>query len=273
MDEILTIQQCILIPDPRSGFEIVARSDGFDSTWDETALRMAANFGKAPLNHPEALFVQPFVRHGMAIVRVLNRQFHFMILSQRLYDGLGDPYLVTQHFSIPLDERGNLPTLHWPDEAVPSRNVEELHAILKASGDDMSLLLGGTQALVDGSRLLILSEIPRPDLVYAIWQLLPTRTRNELWPATFAYSNALDFHLVMLPTAPEPWPMGYLSEEQARDYPQGRYELNLQIAIEAKDQRAVNQLFDRRSSKETLRLALWLVLGTFAIAAVSKLLG
>ena len=285
MDEILTIEQCILLPDPRIGYDIVARSDGFDSLWEEPALRMAAQLGKGsfpltPNPSPpgergelESLFVRPFARGWITVVRVSQGRFHFLILTQRLYDGLGDPFLLTERFPTQWALRGFLPTLHWPADEVPQRNVDELHAMLSDSGDDMSLLLGGTQALVDGSRLIIVSEVPRPDLVYAIWQLLPTRTRNELYPATFAMSNDLDFHFVVLPQAPEPWPMGYLSEEQAHDYPQGRYELNLQIAIESKDQHAVDQLFNRRTSSETLRLALWLVLGAFVIAAVSKLLG
>jgi hypothetical protein len=61
---------------------------------------------------------------------------------------------------------------------------------------------------------------------------------------------------------------GYLTEEQAGDYPQGRYELNLQIAAEAGDQAQLDALFARRNSNETLRLALILLVVFLALAAV-----
>ena len=90
-----------------------------------------------------------------------------------------------------------------------------------------------------------------------LWQLLPERTRFELWPATLAFSNELGFHAVALPAAPEPWPVGYLTADQARDYPEGRYELALQIAAEAGNQPDLDRLLARRSSRDTLRLAMF----------------
>src|SRR2546421_90015 len=76
---------------------------------------------------------------------------------------------------------------------------------------------------------------PDPDLVRRLWLLLPASSRGELWPAEFAPANALGFDLLVTPKAGEDC-AGYLSEQQAGDYPEGRYELNLQIAAEAGDQ-------------------------------------
>jgi hypothetical protein len=115
-------------------------------------------------------------------------------------------------------------------------------------------LLGATQVLVDGGRLVF--ERPRPDteLLRNLWTLLPTSTRIDLWPASFAFDNRLGFHAVAVPHVAEGQYDWYVTEEQAGDYPQGRYELNLQIAAEAGDQAELDALFARRSRAETWRL-------------------
>src|SRR5262249_31454561 len=99
-----------------------------------------------------------------------------------------------------------------------------------------------------------------------LWALLPDSTRRQTWLATFAYSTDLGFHLVVLPALPEGGIVGYLTEEQARDYPDSRYERGLQIAVEHNDQRTVDRLLARRTSAETLRLAVW---GLVAAAVIS----
>ena len=72
-----------------------------------------------------------------------------------------------------------------------------------------------------------------------------------------------------MPKVPEGRIPGYLDEEQARDYPESRYERTLQVVVEAGDQAALDRLLARRSSVETLRLALYMVL---ALAVLSILL-
>ena len=66
-------------------------------------------------------------------------------------------------------------------------------------------------------------------------------------------------------------PIGYLSEEQTRDYPESKYERELQTSVEAGDQHSVDKLLVRRTSKETLRLALWIVLGMAALSIVTRI--
>jgi hypothetical protein len=144
-----------------------------------------------------------------------------------------------------------------------------VQAVLK--GGDTALLLGGTQALIDGGRLMVESATPTDELFRGLWQLLPERTRFELWPATLAFSNELGFHAVALPVPPEPWPVGYLTADQARDYPEGRYELAVQTAAEAGNQLELDRLFARRSSQDTLWLAIYLVIGAMAVALAAKL--
>jgi hypothetical protein len=63
-----------------------------------------------------------------------------------------------------------------------------------------------------------------------------------------------------------------LGEEQVRDYPEGRYEYNLQHAAEMGDQAELDRLFARRSSRETLRLALVIFALVFLLIVAKVLL-
>src|SRR5439155_16690895 len=101
---------------------------------------------------------------------------------------------------------------------------------------------------------------PDPQLVRGLWTLLPHGSRRELWPATFAFGNALGFDALVVPRRGDDDYAGYTSEEQAADYPAGQYELALQTAAESGDQRTLNELFGRRGSRETLRLAILMAL-------------
>jgi len=113
---------------------------------------------------------------------------------------------------------------------------------------------------------------PAPDLLRALWQLLPYSTRAERWPATFAFGNALGFDAVVLPRLPADQCAGYLTGDQAGDYPEGSYEYSLQRAAEAGDQRDLDDLFARRSSNQTLKLAVTILVATMLLAVAMKIL-
>src|SRR5262249_37683008 len=132
--------------------------------------------------------------------------------------------------------------------------------------------LGGVQALVDGGRLVFERPAPATELLRSLWMLLPHSTRNQLWPASFAFGNALHFDVLVVPRAVGDDYEGYLTEEQTGDYPQGRYELGLQIAAEAGDQRELDALFARRSRAQTFRLGLVLLVGVIVLLLIAKLL-
>jgi hypothetical protein len=161
-----------------------------------------------------------------------------------------------------------------PAEPLPVRTVAEVQEVLQRS--DGPTLLGGTQALVDGGRLVFERSTPDTDLLRRFWKLLPASTRCRLWPASFAFGNALGFHVLVVPRIhPDEWDTtyaGYLREEQAGDYPEGRYELDLQTAAEAGDQRELNALFLRRSGAQTVRLALYILVVAIGLGLVIKLL-
>src|SRR5439155_20318063 len=128
-------------------------------------------------------------------------------------------------------------------------------------------LLGGVQVLVDGGRVVFERDQADTGLIPALWTLLPTRSRCQLWPASFAFGNALGFDALIVARAVGEAFAGYTDEDQAAEYPQGNYELRLQVAAEAGDQPELDALFARRSWAETWRLGLTL-LGVLAVLVV-----
>jgi hypothetical protein len=264
----LRIQQAVVLADAR-GARVVAQTANFDSPEAE---RIAVLFGARPegVACPLAHFACPFGAKHVAVVRVENRPngalgFRFLVLARELYKHLGDPFAIADRYPPDWGATGELPDLAWPMAVLPERTVEQLDAILK--NGDGSLLLGSTQALVDGNRVLLKRTEPAERFMRELWQLLPDKTRCDLWPATFAFSDELGFHAVAGPLPSRP---GAIPEEAIRDYPQSSYELNLQIAIESGDRNALRKLLARRTSDETLRLGLYMLAFALIVAAVLK---
>lgn len=280
----IPIEQAIYSNAAGGGYRFLARSEGFHDDWLPEAERLCTGFGERPAGVacPLAVFAHPFGPKHVAVVQVADQgqdeagrpgalAFRILVLPMKEYGkGIGDPFLIADRFVPDWRARDWLPTLDWPDEPLPRRTVEATQQVLK-SGDSPTLL-GGVQALVDGGRMVYERPAPAADLVRGIWSLLPQSTRAYLWPATFAFGNTLDFDLLAVPRADPRDFAGYLTEEQAGDYPQGHYELNLQIAAESGDQYDLDRLFERRSSGQTLRLALILVAVMAVLAVVSNAL-
>jgi len=248
---------------------VLAQSDHFDDAWRPEAERIVDGFGlPRGVAAPDCLFAIAFGRRHVAVVSVAGRRFRFLILSRALYNAIPDPFAITERFPPKWD--GPLDSLEWPPEPLPRRTVAQLDHVFKHG--DGPFLLGACQALVDSGRIAIRRDGPDPALVHDLWNLIPDSTRRATWPATFAYSVGLGFGLAVVPTVPEAGLPDYLTEDQARDYPESRYERELQTAVEAGDQRTVDSLLARRSSSETLRLAIWLVLGATVLAIAARLM-
>jgi hypothetical protein len=148
--------------------------------------------------------------------------------------------------------------------------VEQMQKILDVPYS--ATLLGAVQALVDGGRVVFERLEPEPNLLRSLWALLPTATRSDLWPASFAFSNAHGFHAVVVPRASEDAHEHAVLEAQAGDYPEGTYELELQTAAEAGDQNELDRLFARRSRAQTLRLALMLLIVFIVVPILALIL-
>ena len=198
----LRIQQAIVVADAR-GARVTARTDEFD---EPEAERIAVLFGRRPAGTtcPLAHFACPFGKIRVAVVRGGGPAgpgdviaFRFLVLDRELYRHLGDPFAISDRYPVDWQVSGPLQILEWPAERLPERTLEELDSVLKAG--DSGLLLGGAQALVDGNRVLVPRSAPDEALARGVWKLLPDRTRSDLWPASFAFSDELGLHFAVLP--------------------------------------------------------------------------
>jgi hypothetical protein len=280
----IPIEQAIYGNAEAGGYRFLARSPGFLDDWLPEAERLCTGFGERPagIACPGAVFARPFGPKHVAVAQVAdlgsddaNRPgalgFYVLILPRSGYvEWIGDPFTVADRYPPPWAARGALPTLSWPVESLPRRTVAQVQQALK--NGDSPTLLGAVQALIDSGRVVFERSAPAGQLLRDLWLLLPSSSRAELWPASFAFSNDLQFDVLATPRVdPVRFP-DYLTEEQAGDYPQGRYELGLQVAAETGDQRELDALFARRSSRQTLKLAIVLVVGALIVALAVQLL-
>lgn len=269
----LTIPQVMLVADA-SGVRMVAKSDDFPADWEPDAERVVAGFGTRPegVSVSAAVAVLPFGKRHTAVIQFAEQSagltFRLLVLNRPLYSAISDPFAVADTFPPNWSARRSLPSLSWVPDPVPPRTVTEVAAILHHDGP---LLLGATQALIDGLRVVLAHPTPDDTVPRRLWKLLPYSTRDQLSIATFTFALDPRFHLSVTPTPPTPLPFGTVGEENCRDLPEGRYELALQVAAETENQGEVNRLFHRRSSGDTLKIALLLVAVALVAAVVSKL--
>lgn len=261
----------------RHGVEcrLLARSPGFLDDWLSASERLCIGFGVAQagsfcyrpagVSCPPFLFAQPLGKHHVAVVQASDfrvgevaLRFHIYVIKRADYlNWLIDPFLVADYFPFPPDSPRELGAISWRSESPPMRTVPDIQRILKRA--EGPALLGAAQALVDGGRVVFERPDPESTLIRDLWTLLPTRTRSELWPASFAFGNDLGFHALVVPQATGDTFHNYVTEDQAASYPEGGYELNLQIAAENGNQGELNELFARRSRAQTWRLGLILL--------------
>jgi hypothetical protein len=260
------------------GYRFLAKSSGFLDDWLPLAERLCMGFGERPtgISCPLCVFAQPFGRKHVAVVQAADQGaddagrpgalgFYLLVVPRLTYSAwCGDPFSFAELYPPPWNARGELPALNNPTEPPPTRTVDQVQRILKQDqGPD---LLGATQALVDGGRVVFQRQQPDTPLLRDLWTLLPTSTREELWPASFAFGNELRFHVLATPRVNEGFE-NYVVEEQTGEYPEGRYERGIHVAAETGDQAELDKLFARRSRRQTLRL------GIFWLIVMSLLLG
>jgi hypothetical protein len=268
------IEQAVYASQDGSNRAFLAKSFGFLDSWLAQAERICAGFGERPAGAvcPQAVFALPLDRRHVAVVQVAEQgaglAFRLLIVPAALYAELGgDPFRVSDQFPPDYKVRGELSALSWSAGAAPRRLVAELRRVLDVEEQRTQTLLGGVQILVDGGRLAFERPAPDEKIVRDLWALLPTSTRRALWPASFAFSNRHRFHLIVTPKADGPDFEGYVREDKAGDYPEGRYEHSLQKAVEADNQPEVDALLSRRSRTQMFWLAVLLLVG-FVVAAI-----
>ncbi|HEX4608166.1 MAG TPA: hypothetical protein VH092_08165 [Urbifossiella sp.] len=270
----LRIQQAVLVADVR-GVRVAAQSDGFDAPEAE---RLAVLYGRPPAGVacPLAHFARPFGARHVAVVQVADRPggglgLRFLVLAADLYRHLGDPFAVADRYPPDWSAAGPLPALEWPPEPLPPRTTAGLRAVLTGcdpATEEMALLLGSTQVLVDGGQVLLERRVPDERLLRSLWALLPDKARAELWPASFAFGPDLAFDAAAMP---EPPPDGARhTEDGLKGYPPGNYEHRLQAAVEAGDERELAALLARRTGADTIRLGLTIIAGAVLLAAALK---
>ncbi|HKI36118.1 MAG TPA: hypothetical protein VKA46_29950 [Gemmataceae bacterium] len=278
----ISIEQALYGSQDSGGYRFLAHSPGFLDEWLPEAQRLCTGFGERPTGVacPAAVFAQPFGKQHVAVVQVAEcgvddagrpgaLGFRLLVLSHEAYAFLGgDPFALAERFPPPWEARGELPALSCPAEPPPRRTVADIQALFERHKVIQPTLLGGVQALVDGGRVVFERSEPDPDMIRALWALLPWKTRAALWPASFAFGNRLGFDALVVPTVQGVEFADYLREEQAGDYPEGRYEHGLQVAAESGDQAELDALFARRSRAEVRRLGLLLLVAVIVLTVV-----
>lgn len=284
MTELPPLEHALFVSQAAGGGRSLAHSPGFREEGLAEAGQLCAGFGNRPAGVacPGAVFARPFARNHVAIVQAADQGqddqgrpgalgFYVVVLPALLYNDLGgDPFALADRLPPLWSARGILSPLPCPDCPPQQRPVAEVVKLLQQPNS--ATLFGAAQALLDGGRLAFERSAPDEALVRGLWTLLPYSTRQELWPTTFAFDSALEFDVLVMPHLDPARVTGYILEEHAGDYPEGQYELALQTAADAGNQEEVNALFNRRSARQTQRLALLLLAIVFVLPLVAALL-
>ena len=282
----IRIEQALYGAHDAGGYRFLGRSPGFREEWLPEAQRLCSAFGERPTGVacPSAVFAHPLDKTHVAVVQVADQgaddagrpgalAFRLLILATSDYIGFGgDPFVLADRLPPAWDLRGELPVLTVPAESPPRRTIAQVQEVFKRYQPMQPTLLGAVQTLVDGGHVVFERSEPDTDLLRSLWTLLPINVRAETWPASFAFGNALQFDVLVTPKAQGVDFSGYVREEQAADYPEGRYELGLQLASEDGDQGALDGLLSRRSPRDVRRMALLLIAAVIVLVIVFGIL-
>jgi hypothetical protein len=293
----IILEQALYGDQDAGGYRFLGRSPGFRDDWLPEAERLCTGFGERPagVRCPACIYAQSLGKQHVAIIQVADQGtddtgrpgalgFYLLSLSRSDYALLGgDPFQIADRHPPPWEARGDLRSLTWTGGPLPPRTIAQIQEVLQRPGgpslfeEDVvpqggsQVLLGGCQILVDGGRLVLERPAPDTSFLRALWMLLPTRTRIALWPASFAFGNALRFHVLVVPRIEGDSCTTYKTEAEAADYPESHYELALQSTAESGTQEDLDALFARRSQNETLRLAVIVLIVILVLTALIRL--
>jgi len=239
------------------GTEPMARSAEFSDDYVELSQPMIESLMLNP-GDGEALIVHRWRNDVVAVCQTRGTMVRILAVPGSLYRLVHDPFRLTREWVPEFTTHGQLESLPWIHGRPAPRSLADVQKVLREG--DGPTLLGAAQVLVDGGRLVFQRSQPDPVLLEQIWMLLPDSVRGELSIATFARSNELKFDLLTTPIVDHIHFPRYLREREAGDYPEGRYELSLQMAVEADNEGQMLELFARRSGSQAMRLAWTLLL-------------
>ncbi|MFO0936052.1 MAG: hypothetical protein U0798_05980 [Gemmataceae bacterium] len=272
----ITLPQLSLIRDS-SGPRVLGRSPEIPFEVEEQALSIVLRFGARgsastipagtfllKSRTGDRLFLGSFAESPGLESTLLFRLTYFA----HKFRPLVDPFRFAERFPAN-GAKGELPLIDWEPVPEPHRPVEAIRELLKTG--DSPLLLGVTQALLDGCKIAISTKEASPEFVQQVWQLMPEMARWETTFTTFAASVELNVDLAVVAEG-VPIPPGFLTAEQARDYPEGRYELSLQLAAEEGNQHKLDKLFSRKTSNQVLRMVITMIVFAFIAIVIIRLL-
>lgn len=298
----IALEQALFLRPDREAPQLAARSAGFDDGWLAEAQHLILGFGDRHngLRCPLTVFAKPIGSKHVAVVRVCDEnptfptglRFHFLIVERNAYEAwIRDPFVLADKIEPTWEGHGPLPALMIPDGAFLPRTLAQVQGVLKriksaalregedpeapdfertAENSESPALLGGAQILIDGGRLVFERAEGDLRMVSGLWLLLPEATRRRLWPTSFAFSQDLEFDVLVLPRLDEMVLESYTTEDQAADYPEGTYEIALQRAAEQGTQEDLDGVFGRRDSHHTIRLALLLLAAVSLLVLASR---
>lgn len=256
-----TIEQALF-----RGSELLGQSPGHsDTIW---LLQPMIEMMQPTAADGDSIYVHQLTKDLVAVVQTHGTWSRVLVVPGPLYRLIHDPFRLTREFPPEFTPNSRLAELPWIHGRPAPRELSAVQKVLREG--DGPTLLGAAQALVDGGRIAFQRSQPDPDLFEQIWMLLPDSVRGELSFATFTRNNALQFDLLATPIVnPDDHPR-YLTERHAGDYPEGRYELALQMAVESEDEGRMRELFARRSGSQAMRLAWTMLLAAIGLGVAVR---
>jgi hypothetical protein len=273
------LHPAVVVRAPGQAPRLVAKSAEFDEAWVAPLLTLCDGFGDRPsgVACPAAIFAHRLGSARVAVVEVRDAgpdlRFDARVLAHRDYVQLGgDPFAIAERFP-PADE---LVTFAALAPLASTTSLDAIRGLLQrtkiAHGTQVAdgpTLLGGVQVLVDGGKLVAERSAPDPAFVRDLWALLPIGSRARLWPASFTFSMELRFDVAIVPRLDQMIASGYVTEQQAGDYPAGSYELALQTAVDDGDEAEVRHILSRPPARP-LRIGTSLLVAVLVLAVTTR---
>ncbi|MGL4422997.1 MAG: hypothetical protein ACRCZF_20200, partial [Gemmataceae bacterium] len=245
-----------------AGPEVVERSPGFTLADEDFVRKQASLWANAagPVPEPGAVWLIDGPTAGLLALVWLPPgplgPFRCAIGPRETFDWLG-PLPGEWLRTGPIGDADRFPS------DLPLQ-IDQLHETMKTA--DGPLVYGMVQSLLDGHPIRLLQAEPLTEWAM-VWALLPLAERLSMRFATWSPVELPGVRVVVGPTLA---PGQGMDAERLRDYPAGRYETAMQLAIENRDAESYATLLARRTSADVLRTAITMLLLAVLIACIWK---